>query len=440
GGVALAACLSDLSTVTLSPPPPPQSAGSSRRRFLGQLVGGAAGAWALADPWPLLAERIGESAGGAGDEAFWALVRSEFLIPEGRLYYNIGTLGPQPRVVLDAAIEAMRETAMTHPPGVDWEGLKERMAAAVGGDPEGFAFPRNTTEAMSFVANGLELRPGDEVLTTDHEHIGGLCCWQLAAARRGVELRQLPLPLQPAGPEELVALFADAITPRTRVISVSHVTFTTGLVLPVREIAALCHERGIVSVVDGAHPPGLLPVDLGAIDADFYASSPHKWLLAPQGTGFLYMRRDWRERLWPTLASGGWDDRSLGAHRFNHLGTIDESRLAGLDAALRFFLLLGAERVALRAEQLRVRLLDGLAALPRVRVVTDRRAGRSAGMASFSVAGLEGLELQRRLARKANVRSRVIGEYDYGWLRLSPHIYNTPAEVDRLLELIAAEV
>lgn len=423
------------------PPPPPQPAGSSRRRFLGQLAGGAAGAWALADPWPLLAEHVGRGDGGApGDEAFWQLVRGEFPIPDDRLYFNVGTLGPQPRVVVDATVEAVRRTAMTYPPGVDWDTLKAHMARAVGGDPEGFAFPRNTTEAMSFVANGLELQPGDEVLTTDHEHIGGLCCWQLAAARRGVDLRQLPLPLSPASDEELVALFAAAITPRTRVISVSHVTFTTGLILPVRAIAALCHEHGIVSVIDGAHPPGLIPVDVAAIDADFYASSPHKWLLAPQGTGFLYMRGEWRERLWPTLASGGWDDLSLGAHRFNHLGTIDESRLAGLDAALRFFLLIGAERVARRAEELRRRLMAGLHDMPRVHVVTASAPGRSAGMVSFSVDGMDSLELQRRLARSANVRTRVIGEYEYGWMRLSPHIYNTPAEVDRLLELIAAEL
>lgn len=416
------------------------AAAQSRRSFLRRFAGGAAAAWTVTDPWPLLAERVRAAGSPAEGDAFWQAVSEEFLIPEGRLYFNVGTLGVQPSVVVEAVAEATRRTAMSYPPGVEWDALKERLAAVVGGDPAGFAFPRNTTEAMSFVANGLDLVPGDEVLTTDHEHIGGLCCWQLAQARHGVRLRQLPLPLEPAGPDELVALFADAITPRTRVISVSHVTFTTGLILPVRKIAKLCHDRGIIAVVDGAHPPGLMRVDLAEIDADFYASSPHKWLLAPQGTGFLYIREDWRARLWPTLASGGWDDLSLGAHRLNHLGTFDESRMIGLDAALRFIQTIGVEAVAARIMRLRERLFDGLGGLPRVRLVSLREPSMAAGMVSFDVQGMDLLTLQRRLAEKADVRTRVIGEYGYGWMRLSPHIYNSPAQVDRLLELVQAEL
>src|SRR5690606_20056320 len=249
--------------------------------------------------------------------------------PDGRTYLNVGTLGPQPRVVVDAVIEHTRRVAATFPPPTDWAALKARIGALLNGDPDGFVFPRNTTEAMNFIANGLELNAGDEVLTTTHEHIGGLCCWELLAARRGVVLRQLELPVPARSSAALVDVFRRAITPATRVISVSHVTFTNGTLMPVAEIAALCRERGIICVVDGAHPPGMINVDLHGIDADFYASSPHKWLCAPQGTGLLYMREEWRTRLWPTLASGGWNDASLGAHRFNHLGTMDESRLAG---------------------------------------------------------------------------------------------------------------
>jgi len=138
---------------------------------------------------------------------------------------------------------------------------------------------------MSFVANGLELNPGDEVLSTNHEHVGGLCCWQLAAARRGISLRQLPIPPLPMDHAQIVDSFRRALTPRTRVLSVSHVNFTNGLIMPVRALVELARPRGIAVVVDGAHPPGMMPVDLRALDADFYASSPHKWLLAPQGSG-----------------------------------------------------------------------------------------------------------------------------------------------------------
>ena len=144
-----------------------------------------------------------------------------------------------------------------------------------------------------------------------------------------------------------------AVTARTSVVSVSHVNFTNGLIMPVRELIEHCRPRGIIVVVDGAHPPGLMPVDLRALDPDFYASSPHKWLFAAQGTGLLYLRDEWRTKLWPTLASGDWDNLSLGAQRFNHLGSFDESRMAGLLAALRFQRTIGTERVYARIRQLR---------------------------------------------------------------------------------------
>jgi selenocysteine lyase/cysteine desulfurase len=366
----------------------------------------------------------------------WDVVRAAFMIPDDRTYLNVGTLGPQPRVVVDAVVEHTQRVAMTLPPGVDWDTLRSRVGTLLNGDPAGFVFPRNTTEAMNFVANGLELETGDEVLTTVHEHIGGLCCWQLAAARRGVVLRQLVLPVPARSADQLVDVFRRAITVRTRVISVSHVTFTNGTIMPVREIAALCRQRGIICVVDGAHPPGMIRVDLRAIDADFYASSPHKWLCAPQGTGLLYMREEWRTKLWPTLASGGWDDMSLGAHRFNHMGTMDESRLAGLDAALRLHETIGADAIEARIRELDSLLLAGLGEVSRVRVRSPQTPALGAGLISFTVDGVDSLELQRRLG-EANVRTRVVSEYDYGWMRLSPHIYNTVEDVERVVALIA---
>ncbi|MGH7481142.1 MAG: aminotransferase class V-fold PLP-dependent enzyme [Longimicrobiales bacterium] len=414
---------------------------SGRRRFLYHLAlaGGAGAAAGLLWPRRLgaLAARLDDVARERGQDEFWCTVRQAFSVPEDRIYLNVGTLGVQPTPVVEAVFEHTRRVAMSYPPGVDWETLKARLGAFVGADPAGFVFPRNTTEGMNFVAQGLELGPGDEVLTTDHEHIGGLCCWQLIAARRGVTLRQLPLPYLNDDPAEIVALFRDAITPRTRVISVSHVTFTTGLVIPVAEIVRLCRERGIIAVVDGAHPPGMMRVDIGALDPDFYASSPHKWLLAPQGTGFLWLREPWRRNLWPTLASGGWDDLSLGAHRFNHMGTFDESRLAGLLAAVEFMDAIGMDRIEARVRELRERLFDGLESVPGARIVSHRDRALGAGMVSFDVAGLESLDLQRRLAERANVRTRVVGEYDYGWMRLSAHIYNCEEEVDRVVGLVA---
>ena len=408
----------------------------SRRDFLRRGAGLAATTLLWPERLDALTTDLGRTEPGTRE--YWEVVRSAFLIPEDRLYLNVGTLGPQPRAVVDAVLEHTRRVAMTYPPGVDWDALKSRVGGFINAEPAGLVFPRNTTEAMSFVANGIDFRPGDEILTTNHEHIGGLCCWQVAAARHGLTLRQLPLPVPGADADEIVGVFRRAITPRTRVISVSHVTFTTGAILPVREIAAVCREHGIISVVDGAHPPGMMRVDVLDIGADFYASSPHKWLLAPQGSGLLYIAAGpWRDTIWPSVASGGWDDRTLGAHRLNHMGTMDESRLAGLDAALRFQQAIGIDRVSDRVRALRRMLVDRLAGLPRVRIVSPRDATRGAGMVSFEADGMDGLALQQRLAERANVRTRVIGEYGYGWMRLSPHIYNLEPEIERVVELIA---
>jgi isopenicillin-N epimerase len=402
-----------------------------RRDFLRN----AAAALGLMWPSRIAALEAQLNAQPAGIEP-WALVRSAFSIPDDRIYLNVGTLGPQPRVVVDAVIEHTRMIASTHRTGVAWDELKEATGAFLNGDPDGFVFPRNTTEAMNFVANGLDLAAGDEVLTTTHEHIGGLCCWQLLAARRGVDLRQVTLPVPASSSAELFDTIRRNVAARTRVVSVSHITFTNGTVMPVREIAAWCRERGIICVVDGAHPPGLMRVDLRQIDADFYATSPHKWLCAAQGTGLLYMREEWRTRLWPTLASGGWDDGSLGAHRLNHMGSSDESRLAGLLAALAFQRAIGTDRIAARVEELRSRVIAGLRTLRGVRIMSPEQSGLGAGMVAFTVDGEDALVLQRRLEERANIRTRVVSEYGYGWMRVSPHIYTRFAEIEKLVEAI----
>jgi selenocysteine lyase/cysteine desulfurase len=418
-----------------------------RRSFVG-----AAGALAASLAWPAsltaLAQRLSSLA--LQQDEYWRVVRSAFLIPEGRIYLNVGTLGIQPRAVIDAINEHTRLVATSFPPATDWNALRARLAALLSCDAEGLVFPRNTTEGMSFVANGLDLEPGTEILTTDHEHVGGLSCWQLAAARRRLTLRQLPLPTPPASRDQVIDVFRRAITPRTRVISISHVNFTNGLLMPVQEIIALARARNIIVVVDGAHPPGMFRFDLGAMDPDFYASSPHKWLLAAQGTGFLWLRAEWRTRLWPTLASGGWNDTTLGAHRFNHLGTFDESRLAGLDAALRFHEAVGAERVEARIRELRSRLVRNLTGIRGLHMLSPPADDAGRGMVAFQLDGVASLALQQRLAdatvpagtamagRRVSVRTRVIGEYNYGWMRLSPHIYNTPDEIDAVSALIAA--
>ena len=410
-----------------------------RRAFLATLGGGL-----LAWPRDLaaLGDRLDDAFGpprpvGHGSDDRWQLVRDEFLIPPDRIYLNNGTLGPQPRVVVQAVMEYTQAVAQTFPPRIDREDLDERLEALLGGDRDGWVVTRNTTEAMNFVANGLEIGRGDDVLITDQEHIGGKCAWELVCARREATLRRarlpIPAPDAPVDAKDILEAIWAEVRPDTKVVAVSEVFFTNGAHLPVAELAARCRRAGVLFVVDAAHPPGLMPVDLAAIGPDFWVSSPHKWLCAPQGSGLLWMAPRFRDTLWPTLASGDWD--GSGATRFNHMGTMDDSRVAGLVAAIEFHRSVGPERIHARAAELHDRLRDGLEAIPDL-ILRSPVRGSTAGMLSFEIPGVKSSDLQGHLARRANIRSRVIAEYDFGWMRLSTHLYNRDSDLDTTLGLL----
>lgn len=367
------------------------------------------------------------------DEAAWEQVKAQFVI-DG-LHLNTGTYGACPLPVLEATIHHLRAfERITTQEQVDGPALRASLERLLGAWPGSVGVVRNTTEAMAIVANGLELAPGDEILTTTHEHIGGRCCWELLAARRGVVLRTFAPPLDPASEDELVAAWAAAITPRTKVLSISHVLFTTGMIQPVARLVRLARERGIVSVIDGAHPPGLLALDLRAIDADYYCASPHKWLLAPKGTGLLVVRPDRIATTWPLIASGDWQAGTVA--RFDHAGTINESLHAGLAAAIAFHEALGREAVEARVRHLGTLLHDALRAMPGLEVVTPRAAELRTGMVAFRSARESAEALQRRLGR-ARIRTRRIAEHDLEYLRLSAHVYTLPRDLERVVGLVA---
>ena len=373
----------------------------------------------------------------ADDEAYWRSVRSQFLISPSGVYLNTGTVGASPRAVLDAVVRHMTafETVFDAR-GVDVEALRRSVGALLGVPAATLAFTRNTTEAMSWIAGGLDLAPGDEILMTTHEHVGGMCPWQAVARRRSLVLTQIPLPVPPAGSGAIVDAWRRAIGPRTRVMMISHVLFTNGLIQPVKELCALARERGIITAIDGAHPPGMLRFDLADLGCDFYASSPHKWLLAPKGSGLLYVSEAWVDRLWPTIVSGGWDALQDKAVRFDRKGTINESLLAGFQAAVDFHTMIGPERVERRIRWLGDRLYDGLSRFPGVQLKSASDPTLRAPMISFTIPGTTADDLIRALWERGAVRVRHVAEYDYHWVRMSTHVYNTPEEVDRVVALV----
>ena len=369
---------------------------------------------------------------GPDDEAAWERITAEFVI-EGT-HLNTGTYGACPLPVLEATIHHLRAfERMIGQEAVDVPAVHAELETFLGAWPGSIAVLRNTTEAMSVVANGLELAPGDEVLATTHEHIGGRSPWDLLAKRRGVVFKLFTPPLDPGDEGEVIAAWQREVTPRTRVLVISQVLFTTGMIQPAAALVRWARSRGIVTVIDAAHPPGMLVNDLKALDADYYCTSTHKWLLAPKGTGLLVVHPERIATTWPLVASGDWNSALIA--RFEHVGTSNDSLVAGLRAAVAFQQAIGRPSIEQRSRALATRLHDGLRDLPRVRMVSPKRASLRSAMVAFSMDGISAAKLQEYL-RRERIRTRRIAEYGYEYLRLSTHIYVLPRDLDRTLALL----
>jgi selenocysteine lyase/cysteine desulfurase len=376
----------------------------------------------------------------ADPNRYWAELRRQWLLAPDHANLNCGSVGCSPLPVLNAVIDHLLSAEAFREPAYPWFGyeenprlreLRDALSAYLHCKRDELALVRNATEANNVVCNGLDLKAGDEVLLTDQEHPGGRCCWEQKAARFGIKLNTVPLPRPPASAEEIVERFAKAITPRTRVVFFSHITTTTGLVLPAKELCRLARDRGALSAVDGAHAIGQIPLDLRDLGCDFYATSPHKWLMAPKGTGTLFVREELLDRLWVTIASAGWQDRGLKAYRFSNFGTSNLSVMVGLKAALDFHQALGPERVYARIHELAKRLRDKLAGYPQIRLANASDDAFYAGLVSFEpVKG----DLKRVLAELAARNVRVAGGPDR--IRVATHVFTQSTDLNLFLDAL----
>jgi isopenicillin-N epimerase len=294
------------------------------------------------------------------EEAYWTRLRKQFLIPEDEVYLNNGTVGSSPMPVLHAILQCYHDSermAQSDPEDYPiwgyaaWNEYRDPMAKFIGCKRDEIALLRNATEANSYIANGVDLKAGDEVLITDQEHPGGQHPWDLRAKRYGIVVKKITLPKPVPNAAAVLNLFNDAITPRTRVIFFSHITTVTGVVLPAKEICGLARSKGILSAVDGAHVPGMMKLDVHDLGCDMYSASPHKWLQATKGTGFLYVRDEVIDRVWNTIATEGWDDTKIRAERFQRIGSSNVPALCGLRAAIELADQIGMERIEKRHRQ-----------------------------------------------------------------------------------------
>ena len=374
------------------------------------------------------------------DGVYWEEIRSLYDFEDRFIMMNNGTLGPMPKSVFNTLMRYFRVQVSNPYDGYNYlpairESVRDKLAAFVNASPDEVAITSNTTEGPNFVINGLDLKAGDEVLMSNLEHPGHIGPWKLKEKRTGIVLKEVPLSATTRSVDEIVGAFAAAVTPKTRVLSVSHTVFITGLIMPLKELSQLARDKGLLILADSAHGIGMLDLDMKALGIDFFASSPYKWLGAPTGVGLLYVRKEAVDKVYPTVVSSGWETNTA-ASKLDPSGQRSDAMLYALDEALNFNNRIGKSRIERRIKVLAARLKQELAKIPGVKVHTPADPYLSAGLNAFSMGGALEAKLVDYLREKYNLVVRTTGNTKAGTygVRVSTPIYVSTKEVDMVVE------
>jgi isopenicillin-N epimerase len=418
-----------------------------RRSFLRRVLGGCVVAGgALTDDWPAVLDTACGGVRGtppvelAGEEDFWAEIQRAFTVDRTIINLNNGGVSPSPRIVQEAMARNLAYSNAA-PPYTMWqvlepqvEGVRRGLAKHFGCDPEELALTRNASEALEICQLGLDLEPGDEVLTTDQDYPRMLTTWDQRARRDGITIRKISFPVPPPSQDDLVERFERAITPRTRAILLCHVTNLTGHIFPVRRVVEMGRKRNIEVIVDGAQAFahfGFVRDDLGC---DYYGTSLHKWLLAPHGTGFLYIRREKIPSLWPLMAASV--EQRADIRKFEEIGTHPAANHNAIAEALLFHETIGIERKSARLRFLRDRWWHRLETHPRITMLTSAEPDRSCGLATFGVHGVNVVQLADALWANHRILVNPVVHQQFSGIRVTPSVYTTLSEIDAFCDAV----
>lgn len=374
----------------------------------------------------------------AMDEDFWFEIQRAFTVDRTLINFNNGGVSPSPRVVQEA-MRRYLEYSNGAPVYNMWrvldpqiENVRRRLALAFGCDTEEIAITRNASEALETCQLGLDLKAGDEVLTTNQDYPRMLTTWRQRAKREGIVLKQVSFPLPPESPDQLVEIFEKNITPRTRVIHFCHITNLSGQIFPVKRICKLARERGIEAIVDGAHAFAHFPFKHADLDCDYYGTSLHKWLLAPFGTGFLYVRKAKIPALWSLMASEEGNRGNI--RKFEEIGTHPSANALAINEALNFHEGIGAERKAARLRYLFHSWAKRLEVNSRVKILTSFDPQQSCGLALVNIAGIDPVALSNHLFNEYRIITTPIKHAEFEGLRVTPNVYTTMREVEMFVQ------
>ena len=374
----------------------------------------------------------------AADERYWREIQQAFTVNRSYVNLNNGGVCPSPRIVQEA-MKRYLDLSNEAPVYTMWqlleplvESVRRGLALEFGCDPEEMAITRNASEGLEAVQLGLDLKPGDEVLTTTHDYGRMLTTWRQRERRDGIVLKTISFPFPPPSLDVLAERFEQAVTPRTKVILVCHMTNLTGQVFPVKRICRMARERGIETIVDGAHAFALLPFKHEDLDCDYYGTSLHKWLFAPHGTGFLYVRRSKIGKVWPLMAAEKKQDEDI--RKFEEIGTHPAANHNAIAEALVFHRGIGVERKAARLRYLRDRWMRRLAAQPRVKIHTSFDPAMSCAIGNVQIEGVDTQKLGKHLFDTRRIIVVPIQHEEFEGLRVTPCVYTTTDEVDLFAE------
>ena len=413
-----------------------------RRSFLQHMRYPAAAALA----WPALPrlradwslDQISRDGGGPGDEPFWAEVQRAFTVDRSLINLNNGGVSPSPTYVQDA-MKRHLDFSNQAPTWTMWrvlepqiESVRGMLAARFGCDAEEIAITRNASEGLQICQSGFDLEPGDEIVTSTQDYPRMLQTWQQRERRDGVRLVQIELPVPAEDNAEVVRRFEAAITPRTRIIHMCHMINLTGQILPVRDVVRMARRRGIPVIVDGAHAFAHFDFTHADLDCDYYATSLHKWLFAPHGTGMLYVKLDRIPSLWALQAPPAGMDANI--RKFEEIGTHPAANHNAIAEAIVFNDAIGMQRKQERLVWLRDRWAVPLARMDRVRLLTSLRPGFACGIATVAVDGIDPGALGAHLWDRHRIIVTPIGHPSVGGIRVSPSVYTTADEIDRFRE------
>jgi selenocysteine lyase/cysteine desulfurase len=381
----------------------------------------------------------------AKDEDFWSEVRAAFSVDRNIINLNNGYCSPSPRPVQDALRRYLEYTDMGPYHTMvavlerQVEAVRVQLARAAGCDPEEMAITRNASESLENAQYGIDLKPGDEVLTTNQDYPRMITTFQQRARREGIVLKTISFPVPPPSMDDLYQRFERAITPRTKLILFCHITNRTGQIFPVRRICQLARSRGIPAIVDGAHAFSHFPFRISDLDCDYYGTSLHKWTYAPVGTGFLYVRKSRIASTWSLMASG--EKQAGDIRKFEEIGTHPAANHNAISEALLFNESLGVDRKAARLRYLRDRWATRLAENKKCRILHSTDPAQSCGIGFLAFApGVSGASMRESLWNKYGILTTFMDHEEYGGLRITPNVYTTLREIDTFADMVEREL